>query len=319
MQRSLSNGGRIETVYYREEGITRLAHLLGPAYSDGRRDIQFCRQISCRNSHLKETNGGQVNLDTLRKNQVLTFKGEQVQVSELLGAGILINEDGQPDREVIINFTRTVQSSTLSAEPFPEDDGAMSVHPPVPPVNDTEIALVRQYSGSGQLQSDALCFLCKESIPPLDPVVPSECNVRLGCRCVCHLHCLISYIRHSLSNIFYFSDIDPTTRGIECPYKLDCPLKAEPCMDSPNVLPRAYFITAADIVQIRVLAVKNITLLNGVDPLTTEELEVFKTRALKEKYDPVISEGYMALTSKPCPTCSIPVSRFHGHECHHSK
>ena len=99
---------------------------MGPAYSDGRRDVQFSRQVSCKNRHLTEFNGGVVNLDTVHKDQFLLFKGDQVQVLELL-PDININEDGEPDKDIIVLCTKTVESSTLSTGPFPSEEDVKEI------------------------------------------------------------------------------------------------------------------------------------------------------------------------------------------------
>ena len=80
------------------------------------------------------------------------------------------------------------------------------------------------------------------------------------------------------------------SKGVECPYKEDCPLNVGHSDCTPHMLPRAYFITTADIDQIIILTSKNIALLNGVDPLSIEEVEVFKSRSRKEKIVPFASE-----------------------------
>jgi hypothetical protein len=167
------------------------------------------------------------------------------------------------------------------------------------------------------------CCICDEL------VLHGVGHLRLGCRCLCHESCFVSYIR-SKSRADW-----GRAGGIACPYALG----AEMC-SFKGQNNEAYRITPNDLGQL-------VKLLGCADRLsataeefmsdsliTLDEIEKFESWILefrqagnvlvddsdKDLIFTPADEATKALidaTTKACPKCSLRATHYHGHSCHH--
>ena len=126
-------------------------------------------------------------------------------------------------------------------------------------------------------------------------------TVQIECGCCFHEECLIGYIRSTLTDRTMIKE-----DGIKCPFSNEhVRISAKKIQqflrpDGLTLEPHAKF--------------------NETLNLSDEELEKlneYQERAIFKKVE-IVSRGNMIDgTSKPCPKCSILISHYHGHACHH--
>ena len=220
--------------------------------------------------------------------------------------------DLRPRYSVCIEYLRSSRSFLPSLYPCPSSMSRLEA--PFP--------MIRQASGN-EIRD---CF-CSEQVGRVN----WSSDLRLGCRCMVHYFCIVRYVRLALGNKreLLHSIPEGTDRpGILCPYS-----RAGSCARGP------YFLTTADLQILVDYGIQHAARLaeesqeNEDDrPLTVEEVEKLSRYLSFDEPDEVDDEGHekrkaseestvseacIVATSKPCPACAAPTSRYHGHECHH--
>lgn len=191
--------------------------------------------------------------------------------------------------------------------------------------------LLRQSSCSEQRE----CF-CSDAVGN-DP----EHDIRLACRCLIHRSCLISYIRSQLGDrAQLFAAMESAGQiGIICPYA-----GAGQC----NAIGKEMFISVKDMDQ---LVTSKVVDTVGADkaalpeetllPRELERLRVWieeekGSKVAESKINPeqevakkkeadkkkqaemdLMTDVFIASTTKACPSCQFRVTHWHGHSCHH--
>lgn len=175
--------------------------------------------------------------------------------------------------------------------------------------------VLRQASTNAALEN-IQCGFCDEDIKA------ELGHLRLGCRCLVHYGCIVSYVRSKLEDRSTIKE-----RGIPCPYGPLCKAQEE------------YFLRPKDLQAL--LRYQSDFNSDGYAPELCEEDEKIKVLTSVEvakftkwcehqqsdepEFDPeeylttmdTKSRQYMEATTKPCPNCHMRATHYHGHECHH--
>ena len=130
--------------------------------------------------------------------------------------------------------------------------------------------LARQLSLQAEGAGELTCF-CTE---PLGARAGDPVDLRLGCGCAIHYHCLVAYLQSKIGDRATMS-----VRGIACPYGGDCRShQAEPSPDRSSV----YFVTLEDLDNI-------------VDYRTAERAEALDALLQENETEPITHEDVGAL------------------------
>ena len=149
-----------------------------------------------------------------------------------------------------------------------------------------------------------------------------ENSLRLGCRCIIHYGCLITYIYSKVNNRLTMS-----LNGISCPYGSDCKAINKEVIDSP-----VYYITLDDLDNIVDYGINHPNLKKYLNDYNCKELTHDVVNGLRlwiteQKENPLIivddddddndNTLFLKSTTKQCPRCKYRSTHYHGHSCHH--
>ena len=185
--------------------------------------------------------------------------------------------------------------------------------------------LLRQSSGSEQKE----CFCCE--VVGNSPTT----DVRLACNCLIHRQCLVTYLRSQLGDkIALLSTMDRLHQtGIICPYVtanacngsgvttfisltdleiLLSTAQISTVVNSDNNVSEDYALSTDEIARFQRWIEEDRNSLLHKTNLKVEEPSVAKTSTPADRTD-----EYITATTKPCPSCNMRVTHWHGHSCHH--
>lgn len=144
-----------------------------------------------------------------------------------------------------------------------------------------------------------------------------ENTLRLGCRCIVHYGCLITYIYSKLNDRLTMS-----LNGISCPYGSDCAHSKE-ASDSAVI----YYITLDDLDNIVDYGINHPDLKKYLEEYSCKELthdavDQLRLWITEQKENPVVLTDddftlFLKSTTKQCPRCRYRSTHYHGHSCHH--
>lgn len=147
----------------------------------------------------------------------------------------------------------------------------------------------------------------------LEPIHGGAGDWRLGCECIIHFHCFVSYLASRLDD-----RLTMALDGVACPY-------GDSCRSQGRGTP--YFVTLQDLDSVAdasaAEALSRILADNQVDPLTHEQVQNLREWIGEEKEevrrrgDSRMDDPFVLATTKPCPSCGFRSTHAHGHACHH--
>lgn len=151
--------------------------------------------------------------------------------------------------------------------------------------------------------------------------------IELTCGCLIHYDCLLQYIRMALGDKISLlnsipNDWNKADAGILCPYFFSKDCKSD----------QKTFITISEL---EFLSSACVDILSSVeaamdeDRIEEKEIEKLKSWLQEEESTDEVSsaslttdvdfttDAFIAATTKPCPSCKMPGTHYHGHACHH--
>ena len=174
-----------------------------------------------------------------------------------------------------------------------------------------QFPLVRNASLSSS-DEDCICFSCRDSVGT------RRSDLRLGCRCLVHHNCLISYLKSIINDRMTTSALDITQKGIHCP-NYNKNTSHNECQAS---IEGGYFMQVKDL--IRIVEISTVEQQQPLRPNEGEietftEADLTKLRSWLEEptaENEEVKDVIIENSTKPCPKCKFRQSHFHGHNCH---